>query len=292
MLLRGVCIRWPHCGSQGSRSLLRWRHCRRSLPLFHWLLRPASLLRSRTADDPLMGQTQTVYLPPWVPSTEAEKLNEAEFQDSIMKLSATSANLIAPHPLHEDPDFSFDWIDHRPFAEAAYSGDKRLHRLLPKLVPKRQASPGPRRAHQRVCRVVHLPISTHPSLLMHQGSTLDHTAPRCQAFHNFSGLLNAGSLRRTFGATTFRTCSPSSGGMSLAEAVTPRAGRPSHRAPRWIRMMRLCPQRPRAHPPRCSPSASTGSEPAVPVLPEHCSASNSGSALLRGAGWSLVLAGL
>ena len=87
-----------------------------------------------------MGQTQTIYLQPWVPSTETEKLNEREFCEAIMKLSGSAANLIAPHPLHEDPDFSFDWVEHRPFAEAAYCGDKRLHRLLPRLVPKRQAA--------------------------------------------------------------------------------------------------------------------------------------------------------
>ena len=86
-----------------------------------------------------MGQTQTIFLPPWVPSTEAEKVNEAEFREAIVKLSAAAANLIAPHPLHEDPEFNFDWVEHRPFAEAAYRGDKRLHRLLPKLVPKRCA---------------------------------------------------------------------------------------------------------------------------------------------------------
>jgi len=84
-----------------------------------------------------MGQTQTVFLPPWVPSTEAEKANEAEYFEAITKLSAAAANLIAPHPLHEDPEFCFDWVEHRPFAEAAYRSDKRLHRLLPKLVPKR-----------------------------------------------------------------------------------------------------------------------------------------------------------
>ena len=84
-----------------------------------------------------MGQTQTVFLPPWIPSTEAEKVNEAEFREAIMKLSSAAANLIAPHPLHEDPEFCFDWVEHRPFAEAAYRGDKRLHRLLPKLVPRR-----------------------------------------------------------------------------------------------------------------------------------------------------------
>ena len=84
-----------------------------------------------------MGQTQTVHLPPWVPSTELEKASEAEFREAILKLSAAAANLIAPHPLHTDPEFCFDWVEHRPFAEAAYSGDKRLHRLLPRLVPKR-----------------------------------------------------------------------------------------------------------------------------------------------------------
>ena len=83
-----------------------------------------------------MGQTQTVFLPPWVPSTEAEKQCEDEFREAIMKLSATAANLIAPHPLHNDPEFCFDWVEHRPFAEAAYTGDRRLHRLLPRLVPK------------------------------------------------------------------------------------------------------------------------------------------------------------
>merc|ERR1719174_776159 len=55
----------------------------------------------------------------------------------MLKLSQAAANLIAPHPLHEDPEFCFDWVEHRPFAEAAYRGDKRLHRLLPRLVPKR-----------------------------------------------------------------------------------------------------------------------------------------------------------
>ena len=84
-----------------------------------------------------MGQTQTVFLPPWVPSTEAEKRNEVEFRDQIIRLSGAAANLIAPHPLYEDPEFNFDWVEHRPFAEAAYRGDRRLHRLLPKLVPKR-----------------------------------------------------------------------------------------------------------------------------------------------------------
>ena len=84
-----------------------------------------------------MGQTQTIFLPPWVPSTEVEKVQEEEFREAIITLSSTAANLIAPHPLHEDPDFCFDWIEHRPFAEAAYRGDSRLHKLLPRLVPRR-----------------------------------------------------------------------------------------------------------------------------------------------------------
>ena len=84
-----------------------------------------------------MGQTQTIHLPPWVPSTEMEKANEVEFREAILKLSTAAANLISPHPLHQDPEFSFDWVEHRPFAEAAYSGDRRLFVLLPKLVPKR-----------------------------------------------------------------------------------------------------------------------------------------------------------
>ena len=84
-----------------------------------------------------MGQTQTIYLPPWVPSTENEKASEQEFCEAIMKLSATSANFIEPHPMYTDPDFNFDWLEHRPFAEAAYRGDKRLFRLLPRIVPRR-----------------------------------------------------------------------------------------------------------------------------------------------------------
>ena len=84
-----------------------------------------------------MGQTQTIFLPPWVPATPEEKEAEGEFREAILRLSHAAANLIAPHPLHDHPDFHFDWVDHRPFAEAAYRGDKRLHRLLPRLVPKR-----------------------------------------------------------------------------------------------------------------------------------------------------------
>ena len=83
-----------------------------------------------------MGASHTVFLPPWVPATETEKANEAEFRQAILRLSS-AANLIAPHPLHTESDFCFDWEAHRPFAEAAYRGDRRLHRLLPRLVPKR-----------------------------------------------------------------------------------------------------------------------------------------------------------
>ena len=97
-----------------------------------------------------MGQTQTVFLPPWVPSTDAEKQHENDFRDAIMKLSAKAGNFVTPHELHTHPEFSFDWVDHRPFAEAAYRADHRLFRLLPRLVPKRCGrspntipSPGP-----------------------------------------------------------------------------------------------------------------------------------------------------
>ena len=84
-----------------------------------------------------MGQTQTVFLPPWVPSTDAEKANAAEFREAVFAISATAANFVQPHPLHADPEFSFDWVEHRPFAEAAYKADRRLFKLAPRLVPKR-----------------------------------------------------------------------------------------------------------------------------------------------------------
>ena len=73
-----------------------------------------------------MGQTQTVYLPPWVPSTDAEKRAPAEFTAAINELRARAAHFVTPHAMHEHPDFSFDWIEHRPLAEAAYTGDTRL----------------------------------------------------------------------------------------------------------------------------------------------------------------------
>ena len=60
------------------------------------LFLPLSLVGGAAAH--AMGQTQTVFLPPWVPSTENEKQAEAEFREAIIKLSATAANLIAPHP--------------------------------------------------------------------------------------------------------------------------------------------------------------------------------------------------
>lgn len=36
----------------------------------------------------------------------------------------------------DSPDFPFDWETHRAFAESAYRNDTRLHKLLPRLVPK------------------------------------------------------------------------------------------------------------------------------------------------------------
>mmetsp|Transcript_14830 Transcript_14830/g.30045 ORF Transcript_14830/g.30045 Transcript_14830/m.30045 type:complete len:292 (+) Transcript_14830:58-933(+) len=83
-----------------------------------------------------MGQTQTVYLPPWEPTTETEKERADEFRTAIQELRNHSANFLNPHSSHTDSDFSFDWTEHRPFAEAAYTGDARLGRLIPRLVPK------------------------------------------------------------------------------------------------------------------------------------------------------------
>ena len=116
------------CPAEGERSELR----QGTLVSFQ-----SSSFRVHCIASYSMGQTQTVFLPPWIPSTEDEKRNAEEFRAAILRLSAAAANLIAPHPLHNDPEFCFDWVEHRPFAEAAYSGDRRLHRLLPKLVPKR-----------------------------------------------------------------------------------------------------------------------------------------------------------
>lgn len=89
----------------------------------------------------LMGQTHTVFLPPWVPSTENEKLRERDFRAAVKQISQTAANFVNPHPLIEHPDFVFDWMEHRPFAEAAYRDDLRLFNLLPRLVPKRCVHP-------------------------------------------------------------------------------------------------------------------------------------------------------
>lgn len=83
-----------------------------------------------------MGQTQTVFLPPWEPTTEAEKARADEFRTAIRELSSHAANLLTPHAVHTEPDFSFDWVEHRSFAEAAYTGDAKLGRLIPRLVPK------------------------------------------------------------------------------------------------------------------------------------------------------------
>ena len=88
-----------------------------------------------------MGQTQTVFLPPWIPSTEAETQHKQEYRDAIVKLSATASNFITPNAMHVHPEFNFDWVEHRPFAEAAYRADDRLFRLLPRLVPKRYDAP-------------------------------------------------------------------------------------------------------------------------------------------------------
>ncbi|KAL1512317.1 hypothetical protein AB1Y20_005579 [Prymnesium parvum] len=84
-----------------------------------------------------MGQTQTVFLPPWIPSTPEEKGQEEAFRAAIMQLSETPSHFLHPHEMHTHPDFSFDWVEHRPFAEAAYRADVRLFRLLPRIVPKR-----------------------------------------------------------------------------------------------------------------------------------------------------------
>ena len=93
-----------------------------------------------------MGQTQTVFLPPWEPTTEAEKERADEFRKAIRELSSHSANFLTPHAVHTEPDFSFDWVEHRTFAEAAYTGDPKLGQLIPRLVPKQCA-----------------PLRTHPS---------------------------------------------------------------------------------------------------------------------------------
>lgn len=89
-----------------------------------------------------MGQTQTVFMPPWEPTTEAEKERTNEFRTAILGLSNHSANFLTPHHSVHESDFSFDWFEHRTFAEAAYTGDVRLGQLIPRLVPK-QCAPLP-----------------------------------------------------------------------------------------------------------------------------------------------------
>eukprot|EP00965_Chrysotila_dentata_P254877 6212022-Pleurochrysis_carterae.AAC.6 len=84
-----------------------------------------------------MGQTQTVFLPPWVPATVMEKERADDFKARVLHISETTANFVQPHPMHSHPDFEFDWVEHRPFAEAAYRADKRLFKMLPRIVPKR-----------------------------------------------------------------------------------------------------------------------------------------------------------
>ena len=101
-----------------------------------------------------MGQTQTVFLPPWEPTTDEEKEHADEFRAAVQALSLHAANFVAPHPVHLNPEFSFDWVEHRPFAEAAYTGDLRLCRLIPRLVPKKCAAAcSPRRRPRAVCTV-------------------------------------------------------------------------------------------------------------------------------------------
>lgn len=106
-----------------------------------------------------MGQTQTVFLPPWVPTTEEEKAREAEFRDTILKIGASASNFVSPHPVVDSPDFEFDWVEHRPFAEAAYRADGRLLQLLPRLVPKRCAS---RPSAPRAAPAHPTPVATPP----------------------------------------------------------------------------------------------------------------------------------
>jgi len=81
-----------------------------------------------------MGQTQTHFLPPWVPSTEVEKASEADYRKAILQISHSASNFVT---LHEDPEFCFDWAEFRPFAEVAYRTDKQLFKILPRLVPRR-----------------------------------------------------------------------------------------------------------------------------------------------------------
>ena len=114
------------------------------------------------------------------------KISRAEFTAAIKELSARAAHFVTPHAMHEHPDFSFDWIEHRPFAEAAYTGDTRLSKLLPRLVPKRCADAARAAAYRLPAR---------------------RRAPPTSSFSR----VRAGCRRSTSGATTSRTSSPSSG---------------------------------------------------------------------------------
>ena len=136
---------------------------------------------------PGMGQTQTVFLPPWEPTTEAEKARADEFRTAIRELSSHAANLLTPHAVHTEPDFSFDWVEHRSFAEAAYTGDAKLGRLIPRLVPKQCA----RRPTPRLARPLLRPQPT--ALLARLGPKLTCTGVRTAC------------PRRTSGATTSPT---------------------------------------------------------------------------------------
>jgi len=54
-----------------------------------------------------------------------------------LQRSSKAGHFLAPHPLAEDPDFTWDWVAHRAFAESAYQKDARLTSLIPRLVPSR-----------------------------------------------------------------------------------------------------------------------------------------------------------
>jgi hypothetical protein len=84
-----------------------------------------------------MGGQVSVYLPPWEPETEDEKARAVEFREAVKAVSLQSSNFLTPHALADDPDFTWDWVEHRAWAEAAYQNDARLTSLIPRLVPSR-----------------------------------------------------------------------------------------------------------------------------------------------------------
>jgi len=84
-----------------------------------------------------MGSEHSVFLPPWEAETEAEKARADDFRAAVKSLSNSTANFLVPHVLSSDPAFTWDWVEHRPFAEAAYQSDERLTKLIPRLVPSR-----------------------------------------------------------------------------------------------------------------------------------------------------------